>query len=837
MATRLVALDSWREESHRQLMTALARTGQFSAALSQYKTCRRLMLDVFGAEPSEETTALYERIRSALREPRHNLPASLTGFVGREEEIARIRRRMATPSCRLITIVGTGGSGKTRLALEAAASLANAFLNGVCFVALAAIQSGQPDTLATTLAVALHVSPGPGDLRGQLIGHLRSREMLLVLDNLEHLLDDAVWLSDLLTEAPDVKVLVTSRARLNLQAEEVIELGSLSVPPADSDTPQTFAAVELLLRRGQSVHDGFELTPANTPAAIQICRLVGGLPLGIELAAAWVNRLSCQEIATAIEANLDFLSTDRRDTSPRQRSLRAAFEHSWNLLSVDEQGAFVRLAVFRGAFSRSTAAAVADVPFPLLVSLTDKSLVRQLETGRYDLHEVLRQFADERQQADAALAHALRSRHGRFYIELLAAQTERLKAAEQREALVDIEAEIDDVRAAWSHAVAEAQLDLVDAGLEALYHFYMIRSFLTEGLELFQTTRLALEQIGPPASPSLGLTLVRLQTREAKLLLTLSHFQEAKLLLLDALERLRTIDAPADVANARFYLGSVYNSLGAVAKAEEELLASLAMRRSLNDRWGQAVSLLELCGLYFYRGDYATAMEQCQVGLHLAREVGDLQTIAHFLTGLSLVHRELGDYNQAKQYAEEGRAVYEALKSPYGRIQSLLTLGGLALAQEQYDEAVSAFTAALDASQAIGFRTGEADSHGRLGQTALAMGDDERAVDHLRQGLALAIAAEEAPLINDLLYSVATLAAKRRSTTAAGLIRWCLDQAEGDPQRRKTLVVYLESAEVGHVHAVSPATTNAAIELALDQLELSVTGRRLGMESLRDTLL
>ncbi len=233
-ASHLLALDAWREEAHRQLMIALARTGQLAAALTQYQTCRRLMLEVFDADPSAETTALYERIRAALRGPRHNLPAALTGFVGRVEEMEALRRRLAMPACRLLTVVGPGGSGKTRLVLEVATALAPAFLNGVWFVSLAAVSPDEPEAVASTLAAALHLALGAGDPRKQLLDYLRQRELLLVLDNLEHLLGGAGWFSQLLAAAPDVKILATSRERLNLQVEQVVQLSGLPIPPADT---------------------------------------------------------------------------------------------------------------------------------------------------------------------------------------------------------------------------------------------------------------------------------------------------------------------------------------------------------------------------------------------------------------------------------------------------------------------------------------------------------------------------------------------------------------------------------------------------------------------------
>jgi tetratricopeptide (TPR) repeat protein len=347
------------------------------------------------------------------------------------------------------------------------------------------------------------------------------------------------------------------------------------------------------------------------------------------------------------------------------------------------------------------------------------------------------------------------------------------------------------VRAAWHAAVADRQMALIEPALEALYHFYMLRSWLAKGLEMFRSARLALATDESNSAPAQQQVTARLALREAKFLLTLARFEEAQTLLQGALATLTASDAPAEVATARYYLGQVCASTGAYAAAEDHVRASLAMRRALDDRWGQAVSLLELGGLDFYRGQYAAAQRHCAEGLRLAEEIGDLQTIAHLLTGLSIVARQLGDMAAAQHYAERGLAVYEALDSPYGRIQSLLTLGGLAVAQGDCPRARPYFEQALTASRALGFLSGEADSHYRLGQVATAQGEISRAADHFRQALRLAAAIQEAPLILDALAAAAILLATQPSPETAGLLAWLLDQPELDAQRRGELVARL----------------------------------------------
>ncbi len=252
-AGRLLALDPWREEAHRQRMLALARSGQRSAALVQYQACRKVLRQEFDAEPSAETTVLFQRIHAASQGPRHNLPVATTGFVGREQERAELRRLLASPDTRLLTLLGPGGVGKTRLALEAARACEAMFLNGVWFVPLAAAASSQPDALPAALATTLPMNLAGVDAHPkQVLNFLREKELLLVLDNLEHLLEEAAWLCDLLAEAPHIKLLVTSRERLDLQAERVFALDGLPVPSPGIDAADAFACGPALPAPGAS---------------------------------------------------------------------------------------------------------------------------------------------------------------------------------------------------------------------------------------------------------------------------------------------------------------------------------------------------------------------------------------------------------------------------------------------------------------------------------------------------------------------------------------------------------------------------------------------------------
>jgi DNA-binding SARP family transcriptional activator len=360
------------------------------AALVQYATCRRVLAEELGVAPEEETTVLYERIQCGealtdahpLRDP-SNLAAHtpLTPLIGRETELTQIADRLEQRDCRLLTLVGPGGVGKTRLALQAAADLVASFPDGAYFVPLVALSGAE--LLVPAIAGALGFTfSGPADPKAQLLAYLRTKDMLLVLDNFEHLLAGADVLSDLVQAAPQVVLLATSREPLNLRVEWLLDIAGLLVPErADDIGVEQSGAVQLFVQTARRMQAGFALSSATSPSVVRICQLVDGMPLAIELASASVRSRSCSEIAQGLEQSLEQLATTMRDVPARHRSMRAVFDHSWHLLSVAEQGVLRRLSVFRGGVDADAAAQVAGATPALLAALINKSLLRRNEPG------------------------------------------------------------------------------------------------------------------------------------------------------------------------------------------------------------------------------------------------------------------------------------------------------------------------------------------------------------------------------------------------------------------------------------------------------------------------
>jgi DNA-binding SARP family transcriptional activator/predicted ATPase len=498
-AHRLLSIEPWREETHRHLMILFARSRQRSAALAQYERCRRVLASELGVEPLAETTALYQRIRASAAPLHHNLPPQPTPFVGRSAELAEIAQCLNDPSVQLLTLVGPGGIGKTRLALEAASywidpqtNVEGRFGDGVYFVPFAAgsgsharstavgtawsrVPAGSaPETaqpaLVAALAAVLHFEDqGPVHPQAQLLNYLRERNILLVLDNFEHLIGEAQPLADILRLAPHVKLLVTSRVRLNLQEEWLIEVKGLDYPPAPAGVADiaSYSALALFSQQAQRVRAGFTPDESDWPHVVRICQLVEGVPLGIELAASWLRVLSCADIAQEIAQSLDFLTSPLQNVPERHRSVRAVFDHSWRLLAPEEQAMFRRLSVFRG-FQREAAVRVAGIALPMLAALVDKSLLRRGASGRYELHDMLRQYAEEKLVADEAEYVRVHDAHCTYFADLLWARRVQLKSSDAASALSELSVEQENVRAAWNWAVSHRRVDEVDRFMECL---------------------------------------------------------------------------------------------------------------------------------------------------------------------------------------------------------------------------------------------------------------------------------------------------------------------------------------------------------------------------------
>jgi len=518
LARRMLSLDPLSEEAHRLLMRFLAQKDDRAAALAQFETCRHVLAEELGVEPSPETVRLTERIRAGELAParpdpgtsepappapgppegerssrEHGAPpavhtpgpaptpgpAGAGGLIGREDDLGRVTMLVEGEACRLLTLVGPGGVGKSRLALAAAERLAPRFADGVAVVALAGVEPDDPDGVADLLAVAvaeaLAVPLAARRPARELLGAwLAERRLLVVLDNLEHLDGAAPLVTGLLAAAPGLKLLATSRRRVGAGVEWVLDVPGLAEG----------AAVELFAERAQRVRAGFSLEDEG-PAVAAICRLVDGLPLAIELAADLARTLPCQVIADKLVSDLNLLQTTSATVPPRHRSMRSVIEASWRLLDAGQQRALARLSVFRGGFDPAAAEAVAGAGPAMLSALVERSLVDRADGGRYGLHELLRQFASERLAA-AGDAAATRRAHAGHYAGFLAARHGRLADAFDGAVLAEVDPETGNLRAAWQELAEAGGIDAVAGLLEDLWLVHRRHGRFQEALGMLQ---------------------------------------------------------------------------------------------------------------------------------------------------------------------------------------------------------------------------------------------------------------------------------------------------------------------------------------------------------------
>jgi predicted ATPase/DNA-binding SARP family transcriptional activator/Tfp pilus assembly protein PilF len=741
-ARRQVELEPWREESHRHLMRLLALDGQRSAALAQYQMCCQTLAQDLAVEPADETTALYERIQAGedldSAAPLHNLPASPAPFVGRETELAHLAGRLADPACRLLTIVGPGGIGKTRLALQAAADQIGIFAHGVAFVSLASVNS--PDLLAPAIAGALGFSLQGQDPREQLVNRLRDREMLLVLDGMEHLVGDVGLLVDTLRRAPDVILLVTSRERLSLQEEWVYVLEGLTCPQGTSwsdEKPEAFSAVELFRQRATQADQRFSLTKDTAPHVVRICQLVEGMPLGVELAAAWAATRSCEEMAQAIERNLDALTTPLRNVPQRQRSVRATFDHSWSLLSGDECRVFEGLSVFRGGFSGAAAAQVVGASPGQLAALLNKSLLRKDGSGRYAVHELLRQFAAEKLHVSEQEAQ-LRDKHCRYYAQFLHQREDALQKREDQAIPDQVAREIGNVRAAWDWAVARARWDEVGKSLKGVWLFYLIRGPLQVGGELLQAaeTRLREWLAGQEGEGQKEvLVLARLLVAQAHLHNRQALYDRAAEMGQAAAELARQAGDAGVEAQASVEWAESHCRRGAYEGARRLLEQALAQARIAQRSDVEAEALRQTGNTFLHVGDFDQARSYYEQALRICCESGDRPGEGAALYNIGCILTHLGRHAEARAHFEQDLAVYRDIGDQLNEAMVFNNLAEVVRLSGDPDGARFYYEQALQRFHESGAREGKAITLHNLGMFLGTLGDDERARAYCERSL------------------------------------------------------------------------------------------------------
>ena len=686
------------------------------------------------------------------------LPRPLTPFIGRRQELADIANRLAAPDCRLLTLLGPGGIGKTRLAIELAHRWREQGQPAV-FVDLQATQSAEHLVLAVADALDPSLA-GREDPREALLRYLRDQSHLIVLDNFENVVSGAPLLSEILQAAPTVTLLVTSRVVLNLQEEWLYLAEGLRFPETDDLPPAELAeydAAQLFRARAERVRPDFTLE-AEAPAVARLCRLVEGGPLALELSATWTRTMPVAAIAGSIEDDLTLLSTTLRNVPRKHRSMQAVFQRSWQLLCAEEQAVFQRLSVFQGGFDQAAAEKVAAASLPTLAALGDNSLLRWQPDGRYRIHELLRQWAAEQPGLPEEALDETRDRHARYYTRFLAGRFDDLTGHEQLSALKQIALELDNVRAAWQHAVEQSCLACLEQGAMGLHTYYQYRGRFVEGAEAFRQAVLVVEQ--QPRSLERDRALAILLVCTGWLEMRFGRVGEATGMEEKALALYRRHELPPPRGQGTDPLTAL--SLLATTRGDSERALALgheAWERAENrpegvDRKNMAFAGYGLTSAHLAGGNYEAAQEMAHQTLALIREDGNSWLMAYLQNQLGQINQALGNLAAAGEYYRSSYDLREALDDPEGMALALNYLGEVALAEKAYEEARKQYRRARALYHQLGDRGGLVRSAHGLGLAALGLGEHETAREQFVQALRVAMKADTPPLTLSLLATI-----------------------------------------------------------------------------------
>lgn len=668
----------------------------------------------------------------------HHLPQQFTSFIGRQVELDDLGQLLADPTCRLVTLVGPGGIGKTRLAMVATAVYADRFPNGSYFVNLQPVF--EANFFITAVADALSFSlTGKEEPLTQLCAQLHQKRVLLTLDNFEQLHASAELLIHLLQHTA-VTLLVTSRVALQLKEERLYPLKGLTV---EGEQTIQADAVQLFRDRARRLQPHFKVE-SNLASVKAICQRVEGMPLAIELAAAWTRTLSCAAILREIEQNLDFLTTHLRNMPERHRSIHVIFAQTWSQLTPQERAVFRRLSVFRGGFRREAAAAVADATLPILSSLIDKSLLRWEPSekgtfyGRYQIHELLRQFAAEKLSAQGQEVEDVQQRHGAYCARFLHERLEDLLGERQQEAIDEINAELQNVRAAWQFLIARADLANLEQAAMPLLSFYWFQSRILEGKRAFQQAVTKLQQM--PATRLRDRVLASTQTNLAWFLMITSDFEASNRLAkhsIQLLERHQLSPAHGLDTEPRLVLCNNARLTDDLETAEK--WAREALRHSKRHaHLGNIREAYRLLGsVQIAKGDLEQARQNVEKSLRLAQQLGDRFSEAYAHETLGNAAFDAKDYPGAEQHFRASYAIWESSHHELGSADMEQRFGELALARGDYEAAANWFNKCLPLFEQSHVPGGVLATLIRLAETAVRQKQYDAAQHHLLRSLSL----------------------------------------------------------------------------------------------------
>ena len=723
-------LDPWRERSYRQGMMALAGRGERSAAIELFERCRELLAEALGVVPDVETIALVEQLRrsdgggiageTGPRPPLrlHHFPTTMSPFIGRAAELAEAVSKLRDPSCRLLTLHGSGGIGKSRLSLQVASWLAtesDRFVEGIFFVPLA--NAASREDFLKELVHHLGLEPSKAQRATvQLADFFRRNRLLVVLDNFEQLIDDcAELLYEWIRAAPHVAFLVTSREPLRAQSEWALPLVGLSLPTEGDELAGRSDAVQLFLQALRRVRTDVALSDEEIAAIVRICHLVDGMPLALEQAARWARSYDLTTIAAEIAQDLDFLVSNATDLPARHRNMRVIFEQSWQRLPAAERPIFATLSLFRGGFTAEAARAVSGASLLQLASLLDNSLIARASAHRYQMHELLRQFAAEKLMALGATGQQALARHAAFYRTLLTNRADKLYGANPRAEIERLQRDLDNIRQAWDWTSEHGTVEAISSSVEGLTRLFWLTGQLREAVGRLAALSRRIEQQGGGTSPPLARdTLTILKVHQANFHFELDENEQADRCVTQA-EMLGGQARPIVRGQIHLMRAKISFRANAYDHAQTEYISAL---QYLEGR--EPVSVVELLHglgvLHMSQGDLDSARQLFERGLAVAEQANYLAGVAQHQRLIGSIKRQQGERDAALRAYQ--RALIASRQSG-DRAMYVRVLNSLAITlmeAEQFDDALARYQSALDLCREIGWGSVSVMLIGNIGE-------------------------------------------------------------------------------------------------------------------------
>lgn len=792
-AQRILQITPWDESAHLMMMRLYAMDGQWSAFENQYRTLRHFLKDQLGVEPAEKTVTFFEEVRQNQSQvsfllkdfsSKTNLPNRKSLFIGREKELDEITDLLVNPACRLITLHGPGGIGKTCLAVEIARQQVGVYRDGVFFISLSAIQSSDEiiSEIVDVLKIPMFES---SDMVSRFSDFLRSKQLLLVMDNYEHLLvgdQGTQILLDLIQQTSSIKLLVTSRERLNLVDEWIYPLHGMNYPgihiKIGHNDHLNYDALDLFYQCARKVKPDFQLDPESLPAVIRICQLFEGLPLGIELAAAYTWSHSIQWIAEKISENLNNLKNSTKDVPSRYRSLWANLDVSWQLMNNHQQLIFTRLGIFEDGFTLPAAIAVSNVDENLLAKMVNQSLLQHNSKGRYTMHGVIQQYAREKLHTSELLSET-QAAFVDYFNHYLVDRHSELLSSHQKLGLEGISAEISNLKQAWHWMLDNKKFERIQSWVEPLFQFFNIRSRFQEGIDLLwpiidvlekfvqETQDLESEKLFGKVLARLGTlahyirqdNLARESLQRAFMIsekyslgdeqafcrttlsdiyLRAKDFDKAKICAQKNLEYYRQIGEINGEAQAFYLLGLINLRLGKIQTSKEYLLQAIETARKTNDP-RRIIAPLNLLGdIYCNEGNYEGAEGLFQESLNLASDLEDQYQKAILLNNLASVYHVLFQFSKASEMYAKSLAICRQIGDQDGEAIALTNLGEVALALGDFTGAISLSEQALKITREIGEEWSISVCLNNLAEASFGMGRCDQSMKYLAEAIQIA---------------------------------------------------------------------------------------------------